>query len=141
MSFTLEVCGMVAFVHLAAVRTFLVLSQSLPRLATLCAFVDSIVTYNGGMNWHWGVKGVPLFTVSPTKLVALFEGGLSSTLWSRTLNAARVSVADAFGSAADSAIYYENAYDGAAVGSGTDLASATLLKAIDTQGADIIIAG
>lgn len=84
---------------------------------------------------------MPLYTASSTKLVAVFEGGLSDSLWSRTLNVARVSVANAFGSAVESAAYHERAFDGAGVGSGTDLASRTLLRAIDDDGASILIAG
>jgi hypothetical protein len=102
---------------------------------------DVIVSFTGGEYWHAGVSSVPVQETPQIKVVTVYSSMLSVFLWPQTLNTARIGLEETFGTAIDATMYFEQAYDSVPVGAGLDRASATLLRAIDVDNAQLVILG
>lgn len=115
--------------------------QSLPSDAAVCPYVDILASYNGGVHWAAGQGSVPVFYTAPIKAVPIYSSALAAVVWPQTLNNARISMASTLLSAVDSSTYIESAYDSLDVGTGKDLASQAMIKAVTSNQAKLLLMG
>lgn len=114
-------------------------TESLPAVS--CAYADVIVSYNYGANWHFALSDIPVVHVPPVKAVAVYSSALQDVVWPQTLNRARILVATRLASAVDSSVFYESAYDESVVGTGKDVASIAIARAVAVNNAKLLLMG